>query len=485
MMIESGSDQPPPFRELVRRTHTRKDDFNPSETVSASLQHNLDMDMGISGLEKNSETVNINVETLKADITTLKDYIVALKSMFKDEIAATRASLQVILHALGVNSATPQQVNHTQPYVPTAMSHNPTVLNATMPNTASTPPMTQAQRAAFEECSKQTVPQQNRSPWLMLFPDGDYGCVLYNPDEDRIYKSVRDFSETIFLANSGNWFLVMDSKSNLYIIDVFSENRIDLPPLESFQSDYFTLERLGDKKFKLQVTDHHCEVLRGLLWVDKKTKEFVVVWFFDYNCKFLAYCKKGGDHYSYIEICYFLPEYRGVSDMVLHGYFLYIATPRGYIRFLDLSKQEGFEEVTQIYPLKWFNPIYYKTNCSIVVTTAGEVLMFQNNLDKKNFESDKSFRLYKHGPNEINYYDPPLVEVDSLGDEEALLLDLGITMPVIEPNSIYFIRQDRVLHRQDINLHICVFNLETKTLKRLPRLSNMNLMDARWFLPGI
>ncbi|CAE5981755.1 unnamed protein product [Arabidopsis arenosa] len=65
------------------------------------------------------------------------------------------------------------------------------------------------------------------------------------------------------------------------------------------------------------------------------------------------------------------------------------------------------------------------------------------------------------------------------------LLDLGITMPGIEPNSIYFTRQDRVLHRQDINLHICVFNLETKTLKRLPRLSNMKLMDARWFLPGI
>ncbi|XP_020877519.1 uncharacterized protein LOC9308440 [Arabidopsis lyrata subsp. lyrata] len=93
----------------------------------------------------------INVETLKTDMTTLKDDIVALKSEFKDEMAATRASLQAILQALGVNSATPQQVNHTQPYVPTTMSPNPTVLNATMPNTASTPPMTQAQQTAFEE----------------------------------------------------------------------------------------------------------------------------------------------------------------------------------------------------------------------------------------------------------------------------------------------------------------------------------------------
>ncbi|CAL9224237.1 unnamed protein product [Arabidopsis halleri] len=222
MMIESGSDQPPPFTDLVRKTRTRKDgtfiderakslvidveevvklmtsedgspnsvnetdstaatpthillnqeylkrgktkkgriygigsvqyrDYNPSETVSASLQHNLDMDMRISGLEKNSETVNANVETLKADMTTLKDDVVALKSEFKDEMAATRASLQVILQALGVTSAAPQQVNNPQPYVPTAMSPNPTVLNATMLNTTSTQPMTQAQQDDFEE----------------------------------------------------------------------------------------------------------------------------------------------------------------------------------------------------------------------------------------------------------------------------------------------------------------------------------------------
>ncbi|XP_010451618.1 PREDICTED: uncharacterized protein LOC104733767 [Camelina sativa] len=222
MMIASGLDQPPPFTDLVRKTHTRKDgtfiderakslvldveeavtlitnddgsptsvnqtdssdatpthillnqeylkqgksskgriygigsvqyrDFDPSETVPASLQRNLDIDLRISGLEKNSETVNTNVETLKADMTTLKDDMVALKSEFKDEMAAARASLNVILQALGVNSATVQQVNHTQPSVPAATPSNPTALNATMPNIASTstPPLTQAQQADF------------------------------------------------------------------------------------------------------------------------------------------------------------------------------------------------------------------------------------------------------------------------------------------------------------------------------------------------
>ncbi|CAL9222843.1 unnamed protein product [Arabidopsis halleri] len=155
-----------------------------------------------------------------------------------------------------------------------------------------------------------------------------------------IYKSERDFSGIRFLANYGNWFLVIDSKSNLYIIDVFSENRIDLPSLESLVSDNFTFERLGDKKFKWQVTNRHqglivsyptSEDLSGLLWVDEKTKEFVAVWFIEDSCNFIAYCKKGDDHYSHIELRFHFPNpFQRVYDIVLHGYFLYISMTRLY-----------------------------------------------------------------------------------------------------------------------------------------------------------
>ncbi|CAL9231527.1 unnamed protein product, partial [Arabidopsis halleri] len=58
--------------------------------------------------------------------------------------------------------------------------------------------------------------------------------------------------------------------------------------------------------------------------------------------------------------------------------------------------------------------------------------------------------------------------------------DLGI-----EPNSIYFTRDDRIRYQKRSCPDICVFNLETKTLKRFPGLiSNLKLMDARWFLPS-
>ncbi|CAE5981738.1 unnamed protein product [Arabidopsis arenosa] len=174
--------------------------------------------------------------------------------------------------------------------------------------------------------------------------------------------------------------------------------------------------------------------------------------------------------------------------MVLHGYFLHIATTHAYIRFLDLSEQQ-IKDVTGKFPLtmltKWdFREICYLD--SIVVTTSGEVFLVRNNLKRTNIESGKSFRLSKKDPNvDPDRYSNLLIEVDSLGDEEALLLDLGFTLPGIEPNSIYFSRDDRYFCRRDSKLDICVFNLETKTLKRFPSLSNMKLKDARWFVPGI
>ncbi|CAE5981704.1 unnamed protein product [Arabidopsis arenosa] len=76
--------------------------------------------------------------------------------------------------------------------------------------------------------------------------------------------------------------------------------------------------------------------------------------------------------------------------------------------------------------------------CSNVVTTSGEVLVVQNNLYETNIESRKSFSLFKKDPKADPDEHCKLVEVHSLGDEEAMLLDLGITVPGIEPNSIYF-----------------------------------------------
>ncbi|CAA7023224.1 unnamed protein product [Microthlaspi erraticum] len=348
-------------------------------------------------------------------------------------------------------------------------------------------------------CSKQTVRAKYGSPLLMLSLEED-GCVLYNPDEDRVYETTkRDFSGIRFLANSGNWFLVLDSRSNLYIIDVFSDKRIDLPPLESFKGGRFRLKQVGDKEFKKDLPNgigtycvtESCENLRGVLWVDEKKEEYIAVWCFD---TFLAFCKNGQDYYREIPRDW---ELDCVSDMVLKGYMLYVLTTSDNILLLDLSGQDGFKDVSTSdkLPMSFIDFILWRNGdaatCdsnNIAVTTSGEILLVHSILYKAT--GKRIFRVYKTHPDDTNP-----VKVDSLGDE-ALLVDLGITVPAdhtlgIEPNSIYFTRGDRFRNR-DRNpnpipsspVDICVYNLTSKTSKCFPDLSNLKLKEARWFFPS-
>jgi len=187
--------------------------------------------------------------------------------------------------------------------------------------------------------------------------------------------------------------------------------------------------------------------------------------------------------------------------MVLRGDILYVYTTQSYIRVLDLAGQEGYNEFvsnTDLLPPRYLashsssDDKIYSSHRNIAVTTSREVLL----VDSIVYESRIGFRLYKKVPNpnpdELLYTPYVSVEVYSLGDE-ALLLDLGITVPAdntlgIEPNSIYFTRYDRVRNCEEKlscrAQNICVFNLETKKITRFPSLSHLKLKDARWFLPS-
>ncbi|KAL9816997.1 hypothetical protein AtNW77_Chr4g0284061 [Arabidopsis thaliana] len=245
----------------------------------------------------------------------------------------------------------------------------------------------------------------------MLFPED--GCVLYNPEEDnRLYNTKRDFSKTRFPTNSGNLFLTLDAESNLYIIDLFSEKRINLPPLDSVKG-FYNLKRIGDKEFEEKFTrpsfgynNQNVVNLRGLLSVDEDNQEKYTV-------------------------------LRGISDMVLRGDILYVYTTQSYIRVLDLAGQEGYNEFvsnTDLLPPRYLashsssDDKIYSSHRNIAVTTSREVLL----VDSIVYESRIGFRLYKKVPNpnpdELLYTPYVSVEVYSLGDE-ALLLDLGITVP--------------------------------------------------------
>ncbi|XP_010460514.1 PREDICTED: F-box protein At5g25290-like [Camelina sativa] len=348
------------------------------------------------------------------------------------------------------------------------------------------------------------------SPLLMLSQEKADGCRVYNPADDTVYETKSDLSGYRFVASSGKWFLVIDSRLKLYIIDVFGEEeRIDLPGLETFEGSHFKIERVGEDKIRhvsfrtlSRTRPSTAEDVRGRLWVeDKKGGDYVVLWHFE-RSEYIAFCKKGDDHYREISTRDDVRlELRGVKDMLLKGHDLYIFATRDFVRHLDLSRRhDGFKDVSQNHRFPMWEPPLsrdemerinkYKmtsSNESIAVTRSGEVLVvYTYELTSK----DRVFHLYKRDPKDLDptTYDTMLVEVHSLGDE-ALFLDLGITVPAdhtlgIEPNSIYFTRGNRIRHGQTSSLDICVFSLTTKTIKRFPSLSNLNIKDAQWFLPS-
>ncbi|KAG2240313.1 hypothetical protein Bca4012_023298 [Brassica carinata] len=338
-----------------------------------------------------------------------------------------------------------------------------------------------------------TTPKSSGSLGLMLFPK-DGGCVLYNPKEGTFRRNLGDFPGCRFLANSGNWFLLLDSGCNLSIVDVFSKETIHLPSLESIESADSTVKRVGDTQI-FERHDSDCifgdlsaDVVSGLLWVSDSGKEFVVVWLFDLpGHSYISFCKNGDTRYTDIPLFHHrdLHWLDGLSEMVLQGTRLYVTTNRRYVRVFDLSGPQGFfKDITGPTPLAMLSR-HASCDSSIAVTTSGEVLLVESDHWRRSW-----FRLYKKDPDVKN----PLLachtvtEVDSLGGE-ALLLDLGFTVPAnkalgIEPDTIYFTRHYRPCQCLGRDLDICAFNLVTKSFDRFPNLDKMNLMDARWFLPS-
>ncbi|CAA7023331.1 unnamed protein product [Microthlaspi erraticum] len=218
--------------------------------------------------------------------------------------------------------------------------------------------------------------------------------------------------------------------SKLVIVDVFSEERIGLPPLESLKGERFKVEVAGDKKFNVSLIEdasrivQDVEDLRGLLVLQERDGHYREI-----NTRV-------GPRL----------ELQGLRDMVLKGYSLYVLTKRDYIRHLDLSGEDGFKDVSENHRLPRWEPNrstkeeYERLRAikvtsrsdSIVVKTSGEVLyVHSRSYETSTLERPRTFRVFKRDPKQVHpsTNDDTLAEVDSLGDE-ALFLDLGITVKV-------------------------------------------------------
>ncbi|KAH0937083.1 probable F-box protein At4g22165 [Brassica rapa] len=342
---------------------------------------------------------------------------------------------------------------------------------------------------SWYSASRQCVPKNNHIPWLLLFPeDNNSCCTLFNPAEkDKLYRT-HDLDlvlPRIFcLKTCGSWLLMRNRSSNLYLVNLFTKERINLPPVES-QVGTTKLERtvVG---FRITCPDGSkpgkpMHIRSPVVWIDEKTKDYLVSWGLGTCC--VVYSKKGDNSWTQI------PEALDCCDMVYKDHKLYFFSYSRDLRIYDFSGEAPRE-------IFWCRCVYVErfaydgggprrphvTNrkrlvvTKLVVTVTGDVLKVETYLIPKS--RIWSFRLFKVCSS------GDFKRVHSLGDE-SMLLALGITVLAnnyegIRRNSIYF----NASH--NITSDIFLFNLETRKMEQLHKFdcSSDQLSGNRWFLPS-
>nr|VDC99710.1 unnamed protein product [Brassica oleracea] len=122
----------------------------------------------------------------------------------------------------------------------------------------------------------------NQIPWMILFPEkGKDYCLLFNPEENNKTYRIEDlgvnFANSHCLAICGSWFFMRDPRYKLYIMNLFTRERIDLPSVES-QVGMLKIERTTGDMFLVTSKEgigykNNQEDLRidlPFFWIDQK-----------------------------------------------------------------------------------------------------------------------------------------------------------------------------------------------------------------------
>ncbi|KAJ4867892.1 F-box protein [Raphanus sativus] len=340
-------------------------------------------------------------------------------------------------------------------------------------------------RTALRGC----VPKRNQIPWLILFPNNNENnnssCVLFVPDDrDKTYKTRDlgvDFVQSCSVASYGSWLVMCDTRCNLNILNPLTGERIDLPQPPGPYDD-------------IKPRD-----LVACLWIDDRSKDYLVVCVMDYG---IFYIKKGNRWWQHVSggRSYKQMVYEHTSQKLYvsryNNYPLKVWSlsgdepqqifgdnnPReGHYALRDFLPDRSKDEELYLKEEKYYREEYVDSSLYIAVSTvSGQVFKVINLLQKS---KKWQFLVYKMHPVELTWE-----VVDSLGDD-ALILDMGITVvaediPGIKKNSIYFSGLDNGSTDPD---HIFVFDLTTREIEPLPQcvFSSVHFSDARWFFPDL
>ncbi|EOA25086.1 hypothetical protein CARUB_v10018394mg [Capsella rubella] len=360
--------------------------------------------------------------------------------------------------------------------------------------------------------SKSSSPRQNHTPWLILYEDTHW--LLFNSEEGKSYKTqyLGRFAQCRGVATCGRWVLVFDKEVNFYIINPFTPEIIHLPPLESNRSAEF--KRRGNYSFDIRHSTgmgKNVIVKTAVLWVDEKTKDYLVVWSYKeacYSSPYICYCRKRDQ--EWFEIPKSSENVRGCLDLAYKDKKLYIRSYIGSIRILDFTLGDYLPREIYNHPYAYrpFDPKLVSGKVRMKLTTSGDVLMVQRMIghtDKrvrfqvykmsstreywdKVCSGEKEDTFWMGGCGNAEYWE----RVESLENEEALVWDLSVTLPTkdvygIKKDSIYYCHTTKSSIREvaayEIPTHkIYAYEIPKQTIKPIQH-RGLIIGGARWFIP--
>ncbi|KAH0901903.1 hypothetical protein HID58_041406, partial [Brassica napus] len=258
--------------------------------------------------------------------------------------------------------------------------------------------------------------------------NNNYPCTLFNPEErDKRYKTQDlglEFANSFCISTYGSWLLMRHPLRSLYVVNLFTNERINLPSVES-QLGMVKVERTLDG-YELRTTSPNEKVYKGIsirtpvFWIDERTNDYVVIWGLRDLC--VVYSKKRDTSWTQ------LPKTAGCVDVcgvIVERLRLGLVVPTKLVVTVtgEVFKVE-----------KWWRPRSETWSFRVIkVCSLGFLRMRNHQL------------------------------VGSLGDE-SMLLDQGITVLGNDGfirDSIYF------SVKRDNTSSIFVFNLKTKKTEPL------------------
>ncbi|CAH2078286.1 unnamed protein product [Thlaspi arvense] len=288
---------------------------------------------------------------------------------------------------------------------------------------------------------------------------------LFNPEEkEQLYKTQDlglEFARSVCMKTYGSWLLMRDPLNNLYILNLFTQQRINLPPSES---------QLG--KTKMERRRYGLRIRSPVFWIDEKTKHYIVFWRLGSKC--VVYTKKGDT--SWFQI----PKTSGCRDLVYKDHTLYFLSKSDHcFKIVDFSGEIPQETFQRSVTVRSLSQNFRLLETKLVVTVTGEVLMVEK--CSTSLSNRWAFRVSKVYSSGLHNRHKPIY---SLGDE-LMLLDQGITVLANDTdgfvrNSIYFSAT------REANRHcIFLYDLETGKTERLHKInsSSVQFSSAQWFLP--